>query len=84
MTLFVEENVEVHLSRVIMRVLTQQIQNRCSIVGSVEEVNYSDLARVGEGCAEVRKLLGGDPGIKSRAVGLKSRRSVNCGGWDNQ
>lgn len=79
MTLFIKENVVFHLSRVIRRVLTQEVENRHSIVGPVDEVNYSDLARVRQGRTEVRKLLDGNPGIKPRAVSLKSRRPVNYG-----
>lgn len=84
MALFIEENVVVHLSRIIRRVLTQEVENRCCIVGPVDEVNYGDFPRVREGCTEVRKLLGGDPGIKPRTVDLKSHRTVNCGRLDNQ
>jgi hypothetical protein len=81
-TLFIEENVVVHLSGVIRGVLTQEVENRCSTVGLVEKVNYSDLARIRQWCTEVRKLLGRDPGIKPSAVGLKSHRPVNYGGWE--
>ena len=46
MTLFVKENIVVHLSRIIGRVLTQEVENCCGIIGPVNEVDDGDLARV--------------------------------------
>lgn len=77
MTLFIEENVVVHLSRIIRRVLTQEVEHCNSIIGTVDEVHDGYLARVRKRCTEIRKFLCGDLGIKPRAVGLESHRPVN-------
>ena len=76
-TLFIKKDVIVCLSGVIGRVLAQEVENGGSIVGPVDEVNDGDLARVGQRCTEVRKLLSGNPGIKPRAVGFEIDRSVD-------
>ena len=44
MALFIKENVVIHLSRIIGRVLAQEVENCGSIIGPVDEVNDGDLA----------------------------------------
>jgi len=77
MTLFVKEDIVVHLARIIGRVLTQEVEHCGGIIGPVDEVNDGDLARVRQRRPEVRKLLGGDPGIEPGAVGLEIHRPVD-------
>ena len=48
MALFVEEKIVVHVSGIIGRVLTQEVENCSSIVGPMNEVNDCDLARIGQ------------------------------------
>lgn len=76
-TLFIQEDIVVHLSGIIGRVLAQEFENCSIIIGPVDKVNDGDLSRVREGCAEVRKLLCGDPSIKPRVMGLKSCRRID-------